>query len=90
MPNREEIKPRVMSKIKAITDEDDLVENEKSDLQRDLGMSAMLKKAMAVPYTKIAKDYPSGIRVTMSDAGDCKTVGDSVDLVLNRSNGVRS
>jgi hypothetical protein len=87
MPTREEIKPRVIDKIKAVTDEDNLVENEGSDLQRDLGMGATLKKAMAVPYTKIAKSYPNGIRVSMSDAAACKTVKDSIDLVYKRSNG---
>lgn len=87
MPTREAIKPRVIEKIKAVTDEDDLVENEESDLQRDLGMGATLKKAMAVPYTKITKSYPTGIGVSMGDAGDCKTVKDSIELVLKRANG---
>lgn len=87
MPTRDEIKPKVIGKLKAITDEDDLVENEKSDLQRDLGMGPTLKKAMAVPYTKIAKSYKGGIGVSMGDAGDCKTVKDSIDLVFNRANG---
>lgn len=87
MPTRDEIKPRVIDKIKAITEEDDLAEKEESDLQRDLGMGATLKKAMAVPYTKIAKSYPTGIGVSMGDAGDCKTVKDSIELVLKRANG---
>ncbi len=87
MATRDEIKPRVIGKIKSITDEDALAENEKSDLRRDLGMGATLKKAMAVPYTKIAKSYPTGICVSMGDAADCETVKDSIELVLKRANG---
>jgi len=88
MPTREEIKPRVIEKIKAVTDEDDLAENEDSDLKRDLGMGRTLKGAMAAPYTEIATSYPAGIRVTMKDAEGCTTVGKSIDLVFQRSNGV--
>jgi hypothetical protein len=87
MPNREEIKVRVIDKIKAVTDEDNLAENEMSDLKSDLGMGATLKKAMSVPYTKIAISYSTGISITMADAGKCKTVKDSIDLVHKRANG---
>lgn len=87
IPTRDEIKPKVIAKLKAITDEDDLVEKENSSLVRDLGMSDILKKAMAVPYSKISTAYGSGIKVTMTDAGKCETVGESVDLVFKRAKG---
>jgi hypothetical protein len=87
MVSRDVIKPQVIKCIQAVTSEPALAENESSDLTRDLGMSQMVKEAMAVPYTKIAKSYPNGIEVTQSDAGGCKTVKDSIDLVHKRANG---
>jgi len=89
MPTRDEIKPRVIGAIKAVTTgEDDLVEKEESDLQRDLGMGAIVKEGLAVSYSKITKSYKTGIGVSISDSGDCKTVKDSIDLVFKRSNGL--
>jgi len=88
-PTRKEVRDQVVEKIKAITDEDNLAENEDSDLQLDLGMGATLKKAMAVPYTKISTKYDNGITVTMSDAGKCQTVKDSIELVFKRAQGVK-
>jgi hypothetical protein len=88
LPNRDkDIKPRVVEKLKAITDMDDAAENEISSLEQDLGMGSTLRKAMGVPYTKISKSYPSGLIVSLADAGNCKTVKDSIDLVYNRAIG---
>lgn len=87
MTTREEIKPLVIVKLKAITDMDDLAEIESSDLKRDLGMTSLLIQAMSRPYSKIACSYPSGVRITISDASKCETVKDSIDLVLKRAKG---
>lgn len=87
MPSRDEIKPLVIEKIQAVTEEDALAQNEASRLWEDLGMSATVRKAMGLPYTKITRRYAGGIPVSMTDAGDCKTVADSIDLVFKRANG---
>jgi hypothetical protein len=87
MPTRNEIKPLVIEKIQAVTEEDDLAKNESSILWDDLGMGPTVKKAMGLPYSKISQKYPGGLAVSMTAAGECKTVGDSIDLVFNRSNG---
>jgi len=87
MPTRDEIKPKVIAKIKAISDAVDLVEDEKSKLWNDLGMGPVVKAAMSLPYSKIAQKYPGGIVVSQAAAAKCETVKDSIDLVFNRSNG---
>jgi hypothetical protein len=87
MVSRDEIKPQVIKCIQAVTSEPALAENENSDLSRDLGMSPKVKECMGVSYTKIAKSYTTGNEVTQSDAGGCKTVKDSIDLVHKRANG---
>jgi len=89
MPTRDEIKPKVIAKIKAISDAEDLVEDEKSKLWNDLGMGPTVKAAMALPYTKITKKYPRGIVVSQAAAAKCETVKDSIDLVFTRAKGER-
>src|ERR1035438_6347988 len=86
-PTRDEIKPLVVAKLKATTDEDVLVDDETSELKRDLGMTSLLVQAMSVPYTKISLRYPAGIAVTVKAAGKCETVKDSIDLVYKCANG---
>lgn len=87
MPTRDEIKPLVIEKIQVVTEEDELAKIETSNLWDDLGMGPTVKKAMGLPYTKISQKYPGGLDVSMTDAGACTTVGDSIDLVFKRSNG---
>lgn len=86
-PAREVIKPLVVAKLKDVTDEDLSVDEERSELQRDLGMTLLLVQAMSVPYTKISLRYAAGIEVTVQAAGKCKTVKDSIDLVYKCANG---
>lgn len=88
MPTRDEIKPQVIAVINAVTIPDKPITDqtdEKLDLSDDLGMTATLKKAMGVPYTKISKKY-DGFGVSMTDAGKCATLGNSIDLVFKRAN----
>jgi hypothetical protein len=89
MPTRDEIKPKVITKIKTISDAGDLAEDEKSHLWNDLGMGPVVKAAMSLPYSKISKKYPNGIVVSQAAAAKCETVKDSIDLVFNRANGER-
>jgi hypothetical protein len=88
MPTREEVKPRVVEKLLMATHKP-AANNEASDLSNDLVMSSQLKKAMGIPYSNISRSYPAGITVSMTDAGDCTTVKDSIDLVFKRSNGTK-
>ena len=86
MPSRDEIKPLVIEKIEAVVEPDFKVK-EDHDLFVDLGMGATVKKAMGVPYTKISKKFEKGLTVSMMDAGKCRTVKNSIDLVHKRANG---
>lgn len=87
MPTRDQIKIRVIEKLQAVTDEDQLAADEGSDLQLDLGMSAPLKKGMAKPYSNISQDYAGGRAITLTDAGNCTTVKDVIELVFKRATG---
>lgn len=90
MPTRDEIKPQVIAKLNAVTDPKPLLTlttDESLNLFDELGMTATLKKAMGVPYTKISSKYDGGLGVSMSDAGKCETLKDSIELVFKRANG---
>jgi hypothetical protein len=86
-PARDEVATRVTDKLVAVSDEPVLAKQEASNLKIDLGMTAALIQAMAVPYSKISQSYDGGIKVTMVDAGKCVKVKDSIDLVFKRAQG---
>ena len=83
--SRETIRPLVVAKIVAIADPPQPPEDE-TRLFEDLRMGPTVRRAMSLPYTKISRRF-GGKPITMSDAEDLGTVGDSVDLVHKRANG---
>jgi hypothetical protein len=89
MPTRDEIKPKVIKVLSAVTQMPPKVlsDNEPYRLFQDLGMGPTLRQALAVPYTKISRQYPGGLPISMKEAGDLKTVKESIDLVEKRANG---
>jgi hypothetical protein len=86
MPTRDEVKPHVIEKL-LLTTHKPKATQESSNLANDLVMSPPLIRAMWHPYSNISKSYPEGIGVTQTDASNCKTVKDSIDVVFKRSNG---
>jgi len=84
---RDDIKPLVIAKIASVVHLPTDQVSENVYLWQDLGMGPTVRQAMGLPYTKISTAYPGGLRVSMSDAGQCKTVKDSIDLVTARANG---
>lgn len=87
MPSRSEIKQKVVGLLAAVSRKPHEAEVETSNLEKDLELTSKIKSVLADPYTKISLEYPSGIRVTMKNSGDCKTVKDVIDLVHKRANG---
>ena len=84
--SREEIAKRVIAKIEAVAEPDEKVD-ETDDLEVDLGMTSTIRAAMALPYSKISKSFPSGLPIRILEARALGTVKQSIDLVHKRSNG---
>lgn len=87
-PPRTEIRTAVIQKLNSftepehpITDDD---EGEKVKLWGDLGLSATMRSALSVPFTKIVRRYNEKKSVSPSEAGECKTVKDSVEVVFKK------
>lgn len=87
MPSRDEIKPQVVTILQSVTFADELAGVETSDLRDDLGLSPTVKTVLSVPCSKVSLRYTGGIEVSMTAAGDCKTVRDIIDLVFRRAGG---
>jgi hypothetical protein len=87
MPTRDEIKDQVTQEIAVVTDTpaDQILESDK--LFEKLGMGPMERKAMALPYTKIAESYPGGLSIGISEAEQLETVRESINLVTKRAQG---
>jgi len=88
VPTRDEIKPKVIDKIASVVHRKPETIEEKDRLFEDLGMGPTVRKAMAMPYTKISEEF-RGSPVTQSDAGNLKTVAASIDLVTKAANDKR-
>jgi hypothetical protein len=86
MPSRSEIKPQVVAKIAGMAHLPPAKVAESHALEDDLGMTATVRRAMALPYNRIVEAY-SGRRVTMDEAGGLETVRESIDLVTAKANG---
>ena len=83
--DRETIKRQVVSKIMAVAHlPTEPAENRR--LFEDLGMGPTVRRAMALPYSRISSEH-GGQPVSQSDAGGLRTVGASIDLVHKRANG---
>ena len=87
MPSRDEIAPRVLEKIGAMAHVSPSKVTENLSLEKDLGMTATVRRAMALPYNGIIGGYAEGVRISMDEAGGLMTVKDSIDLVTKRANG---
>jgi hypothetical protein len=85
-PSRPEVRVRVVAKLAAVVQQSPSSLRDDQRLWEDLGMSPLLRSAMAKSYTDITRSY-GGLPVTLDEAGRLKTVGDSVDLVHRRSAG---
>lgn len=84
MPSRGAIKKEVVKVMEHVSRHSPISEDNK--LWEDLGMGSILRKALAVPYTRLSEEY-GGLRITMSEAEELTTVRESIDLVHKRSNG---
>lgn len=84
-PSRDEIKKQVVAKIAAVIDvpPSKIVEDDR--LEKDLGMTATIRRAMSMPYTKITERYENGRKINMADAVKLKNVKESIDLVFART-----
>ncbi len=87
MPTRKEIKDQIIEKLSNFLERNKIKEDEK--LFEDLGMGPIIRKAMAIPYTKISRKYDKGLTVSMEEAGKLKTVKETIDLVFKKSKGER-
>jgi len=87
MPSRDDIKVQVIARIASVVHCPANQIAETNYLWQDLGMGPTVRQAMGMPYTKISQSYKGGLVVSMSDAGKCNTVKDSIDLVTQRANG---
>ena len=86
MPKRDEVEPKVIKKIASVVHRKPEAISETDRLWEDLGMGPTVRKAMALPYSKIAEEDFGGSPVSQTDAGNLKTVKASVDLVFTRAN----
>jgi hypothetical protein len=87
MPTRKEIKQRVIEKIAAVIDEPVSAVSETDKLWEKFGMGPTVRRAMALPYSKIALSYEGGRAVSQADAEKQQTVKTSIDLVTSRAQG---
>ena len=87
MPSRDEIATRVLEKLGAMAHVSPSQVTENLSLEKDLGMTTTVRRAMALPYNGIIGRYAEGVRISMDEAGALKTVKDSIDLITNRANG---
>ena len=79
------IRPKVVAKLASVAHHTGDMPD-KTRLHEDLGMGPTVRRAMALPYSRISAEY-RGLAVTQSEAGDLETVGESGDLVYERANG---
>jgi len=84
MATREEVKPLVVSKIRVVAHRSQ-DPPETAKLFDDLGMGPTVRKAMALPYSRIATSF-GGLPVSQAAAGALKTVKESIELVLKKAN----
>jgi len=84
MPTREQVKPIVEGKLMAVAHVHQRPP-ETALLFEDLGMGPTVRRAMALPYSRISSTF-GGSPVSQADAGALRTVKESIDLVLQRSN----
>lgn len=82
---RDEIKKIVIEKLKAVLDVDDEIE-ESAELEDDLGMTANLRGALGITYSKISKRY-GGLVISIDEAEELETVEETIDLVHKRARG---
>lgn len=82
--SRATIKREVVEKLTVVTEPSTPI-TEDTRLFEDLGMGTTLRRAMALPYTRISRRH-GGRPVRMSDAEDLETVEETIDLVHERAN----
>ncbi len=86
-PTRGVVKDKVVHNVAVISGFDDDEVSEASKLERDLGLPAMMRAALAPGFEKIARVWVPGARITKTECKKLKTVKASVDLVLARAGG---
>ncbi len=82
--SRGTIAPLVIAKIDAVAEPGRPIK-ETDRLLEDLGMTAGIRRAMALPFTKISKRF-GGKLVRMSKSKKLKKVKDAIDLVHKKAN----
>jgi hypothetical protein len=82
--DRETIKREVIEKLTVVSEPEEPI-TEETKLFDDLGMGAVSRRAMALPYSKISLRH-GGKPVTMAKAEALETVEESIDLVHERAN----
>ena len=87
MPSRAAIKPKVIDVIASVARQPEGSVQESQTLDGDLGLGVTVRAALAVSWTRIARQYPQGKRITILEARALATVKDSIDLVHARANG---
>ncbi len=87
MPSRAEIKPKVIKKLAVIADVPISSVTESTRLWEDLDMGTTVRKALALPFSKIAKSYDGGIAIPQSGCADLKKAKDAINLVTKRARG---
>lgn len=87
MPTRAEIRAKVLGVIAAIAHHSVDSVQESQKLDGDLGLGAFVRAALAVPFTRIARAYRQGKRITIPEARALVTVQECIDLVHARANG---
>lgn len=87
MPARAEIKKKVKGVLSRASGVPVAKIQEEESLRRDLDLTNIAIKSLAIPYTKISTSYPKGLRIKRVTAASLKTVKASIDLVHKRSEG---
>ena len=82
--DRGTIKVEVIQKLTVVAEPPDPI-TEETRLFEDLGMGAVSRRAMALPYSKISLRH-GGKPVPMAKAEALETVKESIDLVHERAN----
>lgn len=87
MPTRDDIKPPVIAVIARISGFEETRVHEEQLLDDDLGLSAMMRGALAPGFTDIARRHHAHAAVAASACKKLERVKEAIDLVLKKAGG---
>ena len=87
MTTRDEVKRSVLGILSAVAHVPVERIEEKDRLEKDLGLTKLIRKALGISYSKVTDDYEEGTRVPLKEAEGYKTVKETIDKVTKHAQG---